>query len=59
MLTPRIFVNCDICDAVTPLAWAGPEDGTNSNDPVSRPAKKQTTQSVLRNDALIKTEGRT
>jgi len=34
----------DICDAVTPLAWAGPEDeDTNSNDPVSPPAKKQTT----------------
>jgi len=33
----------DICDAVTPLSWAHPEDSANSNDPVSRPAKKQTT----------------
>ncbi|XP_004513112.1 methyl-CpG-binding domain-containing protein 2-like [Cicer arietinum] len=52
-------------EQVCPLAWGDPEDGTNSNerrlglpdpcndsDPVSRPAKKQATQSSLHKDAV-------
>jgi hypothetical protein len=52
-----IFVHGDMCDVVSPLAWAGPEDGTNSkegrhvSDPaVRRPAKKQATQSFIHKD---------
>ncbi|XP_013459281.2 methyl-CpG-binding domain-containing protein 2 [Medicago truncatula] len=43
---------------VSPLAWAGPEAGTNSkegrhvSDPVRRPAKKQTTQSFIHKDTV-------
>jgi len=52
MLALMIFVHGDTCDAdaVSPLAWAGPEDDTNSNegrhvsDPVRRPAQKPSTQ---------------
>lgn len=64
MLVLRIFLPCyhgNMCDAVRPLAWVGPEDGTNSNegrlglpapfmeayDPDSHPAKKQATRSFF------------
>jgi len=52
MLALMIFVHGDTCDAVSPLAWAGPEGGTNSKDPVRRPAKKQATQSFIHKDAV-------
>jgi hypothetical protein len=67
MLVLRIFVHGDICDAVSPLAWVGPEDGNSDegtlglpgpcmeshvSDPVSRPAKKQATESSLYKDAV-------
>lgn len=58
----------DVCDAVSPLAWAGPEDGANSHErrlglpapcmgsdvstPISRPAKKQASQRSFHKDDL-------
>lgn len=53
-----IFMHGNMCDAVSPLDWVGPEDGTNSkegrhvSDPVRRRAKKQTTQSFIHKDTV-------